>query len=337
MASSTSKPTVIDLFCGAGGLSKGFEMAGFDVVFGVDNDPRCMETFKENHPAAARNSGTINIENLTAEKVREKIGDRKIDVIIGGPPCQGFSMAGRRDPNDPRNSLFKHFVRLVRELKPEWFVMENVTGILVTKTAEGEDIDTIIRKEFKKIGYRVKPFKLNAANYGVPQKRKRLFYIGTNSKKQIRPPAPTHAKTPRNTLYGPPLKKWMSVRECLLPESEVGKSYYHSQKMIEGFKRRKERNIRNGKGFGWQILDLDKPSFTISARYWKDGADAIVMLAPNRTRMLTERECARIQSFPDDYVFIGSKRDRYRQIGNAVPPLLAKAIALEIRKILGYS
>jgi len=332
--STSKKPTVIDLFCGAGGMSKGFEMAGFEVLLGVDKDRRCMETFRRNHPSAARNSETIDIRKVTASWIREKIGDRKIDVIIGGPPCQGFSMAGRRDPNDPRNSLFKHFVRLIRELQPEWFVMENVTGLLVTRTAGGEDVDTIIKNEFKKIKYRVERFKLNSANYGVPQKRIRIFYIGTNSRKPIRPPPPTHAETPNSTLYGPPLKKWVPVSKCLLPESEVGKSYYHSQKMIEGFKRRKERNIRNGKGFGWQILDPDKPSFTISARYWKDGADAIVMLAPNKTRMLTELECARIQSFPDDYIFVGSKKDRYRQIGNAVPPLLAKAIASEIKGML---
>jgi len=330
MTPSTSKPKVVDLFCGAGGLSKGFEMAGFEVVLGVDNNPSSMKTFKKNHPSAAPTSETMNIEDLTKEKLWEKIGTRKINVVIGGPPCQGFSMAGRRDPNDPRNSLFMHFVRIVGALKPEWFVMENVTGLLIAKTAKGEDVDTIIKKEFEKIGYRVKLFKLIAADYGVPQKRKRVFYIGTNSGKPIRPPKQTHAEKAHNTLHGPPMKKWVGVGTVLLPESEIGKSYYHSQKMIEGFRRRKERNIKNGKGFGWQILDLEKPSYTISARYWKDGADAIVMLSPNKTRMLTERECARVQSFPDDYIFVGSKRSRYQQIGNAVPPLLARAIALEI-------
>lgn len=337
MTPSTSKPTVIDLFCGAGGLSKGFEMAGFEVVLGVDNEPSSMATFKKNHPSAVPISETMDIKDLTEEKLIKKIGNRKINVVIGGPPCQGFSMAGRRDPNDPRNSLFMHFVRIVGELKPEWFVMENVTGLLIAKTAKGEDVNIIIKKEFEKIGYRVKLFKLIAADYGVPQKRKRIFYIGTNSEKSIRPPKQTHAEKAHNCLNGPPMKKWVGVGTVLLPESDVGKSYYHSQKMIAGFRRRKERNVKNGKGFGWQILDPEKPSFTISARYWKDGADAIVMLAPNKTRMLTERECARIQSFPDDYVFLGSKKDRYRQIGNAVPPLLAKAIASEIKRKLEYT
>lgn len=330
------KLVVVDLFCGAGGMSKGFEMAGFEVLLGIDNDPECMKTFARNHPHGASNSEPIDIENLTSEIVKAKIGKREIDVIIGGPPCQGFSMAGLRDPNDPRNSLFKHFARLVYELKPKWFVMENVSGLLVAKTAKGEDVDTIIRRVFKNAGYRVIQLKLNAADYGVPQKRMRIFYIGTSTRKPIESPKPTHAETPSATLHGPPIRRWVGVGECLLPETEVEKCYYHSQKMIDGFRRRKERNLENGKGFGWQILDPKKPSYTISARYWKDGADAIVMLAPDRTRMLTERECARVQSFPDDYVFIGSKRTVYRQIGNAVPPLLAKAIALNISKMLSH-
>jgi DNA (cytosine-5)-methyltransferase 1 len=334
MILSTSKPTVIDLFCGAGGLSKGFEMAGFEVLLGVDNNPWCMKTFAQNHPSSAGNSEPVDIEKLDSETIKKKMGNRKIDVIVGGPPCQGFSVAGLRDPNDPRNSLFKHFARLVYELKPKWFVMENVSGLLIARTAKGEAVDTIIRRVFKNAGYRVKQFKLNSADYGVPQKRIRIFYIGTNTKKPIKAPDPTHAKNPINTLLGPKIKKWVPVKEILLPESEVGRSYFHSQKMIEGFRRRKERNVNNGKGFGWQILNMDKPSYTISARYWKDGSEATVKYSEERIRMLTEKECARIQSFPDDYEFLGSKRTVYTQIGNAVPPRLAKAIAIEIKRKL---
>lgn len=328
------KPTVIDLFCGAGGMSTGFEMAGFEVLLGVDVNPKFIKTFARNHPSAASNSDPIDIRKLTLKEIRKKVEKKKIDIIIGGPPCQGFSMAGRRDPKDPRNSLFKHFIRIVRGIKPKWFVMENVTGLLLAKTANGESVDRIIRQEFKKIGYQVKQFKLNSADYGVPQKRKRIFYIGTNTKTRIEIPVHTHAKHPNNKLDGSKLKKWVGVGKCFLPESEVAKVYFHSEKMIEGFKKRKARNLENGKGFGWQILDPEKPSYTISARYWKDGSDAIVSVKPDKFRMLTERECARVQSFPDNYVFIGGKRSTYQQIGNAVPPLLAKAIALEIRKKL---
>ena len=334
LENTSKKPTVVDLFCGAGGLSKGFEMAGFEVILGVEQDPVFMETFKKNHPNATLNKDHIDIRKLTEKTIKEKVGQRKIDVVVGGPPCQGFSLAGRRDSKDPRNSLFEHFVRIVRVLKPKWFVMENVTGLLTSKTASGENVDDIIQKEFKKIKYRVKPFKLLAANYGVPQKRRRLFYIGTNTDKKISPPPQTFAKTACKTIDGRQIEKWVPVGEILFPESEVPKNYFHSQKMIDGFRERKERNVKNGKGFGWQILDPNKPSYTISARYWKDGADALVKYSEEKIRMLTERECARIQSFPDDYEFVGSKRQIYTQIGNAVPPLLIKAIASEIKKKL---
>jgi DNA (cytosine-5)-methyltransferase 1 len=210
--------------------------------------------------------------------------------------------------------------------------MENVPGLLTSITANGESVDAIIRKEFEKAKYEVKPFILLAANYGVPQKRKRLFYIGTNTGKPITAPTATHSESPHMTLLGPKLEKWVGVGQVLMSETEVPAGYFHTKRMIEGFRRRKERNKTNGKGFGWQILDMEKPSYTISARYWKDGSDAIVKYSEERIRMLTERECARIQSFPDDYEFLGSKRLKYTQIGNAVPPLLAKAIALEIKK-----
>lgn len=334
MSANSSKPTVLDLFCGAGGLSKGFEMAGFEVVLGIEKDPVFMSTFKRNHPSATLNGDHIDIRELTAKTILEKVGNRKIDLMIGGPPCQGFSMAGRRDPKDPRNSLFKHYARLVRALKPKWFVMENVPGLLKAKTAKGESVDAIIRAEFEKSGYQVKPFILLAANYGVPQKRKRLFYIGTNTGLPITAPEPTHAENPANTLLGSKLEKWVGVGKVIIPEQEVDPKFFHSQKMIDGFIKRKARNEAKGKGFGWQILEMDKPSYTISARYWKDGADALVKYSETRIRMLSERECARIQSFPDDYEFLGNKTQRYTQIGNAVPPLLAKAIALEIKRKL---
>jgi len=327
------KPTVIDLFCGAGGLSKGFEMAGYNILLGIDFDKYSIKTFQENHKTA----GIIldDIKNVDAKRIRELIGDEEVDVIVGGPPCQGFSMAGRRDQNDPRNSLFAEFVRIVNDLKPKWFVMENVTGLLITKTAGGEDVGKIIKREFGKIGYKVENKILIAADYGVAQRRRRVFFIGTNTGEQIRFPFPTHSKTPQVLIDGTKLKRWVPVSSLLLKEDEVPKGYFHGPKMIEGFVRRKRVNVENGKGFGWQILRPDEPSFTISARYWKDGSDALVMYSPDRVRMLTERECARIQSFPDDFVFTGPKREVYKQIGNAVPPLLAKTIAEIIKNYLG--
>jgi DNA (cytosine-5)-methyltransferase 1 len=360
-----SKPTVIDLFCGAGGLSKGFEMAGFNTILGIDIDKWSCLTFAYNFGNKKFRKKIVSLKNNEIEKwlnetdfkqskiiykdikkidvdeLKSSIDD--VDLIIGGPPCQGFSMAGRRDPNDPRNSLFMGFVKFVRTFKPKWFVMENVTGLLVSKTANGENVSEIIKQEFESIPYRVDKFILNSANYGVPQKRRRLFFIGTNTDKKIEPPFPTHDKNPKKFLktlgirrwtLKKQIRKWVPVRKVLFKESEVDEKYFHTQKMIDGFINRKQRNVENGRGFGWQILKMKEPSYTISARYWKDGSDALVMYSPTKVRMLTERECARIQKFPDNFQFVGPKREVYRQIGNSVPTLLAKAIGEKIKENL---
>jgi len=311
------KPTVIDLFCGAGGLSTGFRMAGFDVLLGIDNIPVFCETFEKND----KKSICRDIREISIDEIKAAIGNKKVDVVAGGPPCQGFSMAGLRDPKDPRNSLFMEFVRIVDGLKPKFFVVENVPGILTMKTAKGEKVADIIVKEFKKIGYTVHPpKKLFAADYGVPQKRKRVFFIGTNTDKTINFPEPTHRGM------------WVPVSTILLPKEKVDESFFHSEKMINGFSERKKRNKAKGHGFGAQFLKFDEPSYTISARYWKDGADALVRYSEHEIRMLTPEEAAAIQTFPQGYKFTGSKRDIYTQIGNAVPCLLAKAIAKEIKK-----
>ena len=326
-------PTVVDLFCGAGGLSKGFETASFKILLGVDHCKDCCKTFASNH----KKTEVIcdDIRRVSIGRIREAIGNSAVDVVIGGPPCQGFSMAGRRDPHDPRNSLFREFVRLVDGLQPKWVLMENVTGLLVMTTSKGKDVSDIIENELKKTGYEVQRRILLAADYGVPQKRKRVFFMGNRDGVPVSWPRPTHSSIPEQTsLDGSSPKKWVSVDHVLLPKEKVGKTYFRSKRMIEGFRNRKARNLANNKGFGWQILRLDEPSFTLSARYWKDGSDALVKYSENEIRMLTERECARVQSFSDDYEFFGSKREVYKQIGNAVPPLLAKALASEISKRL---
>lgn len=325
-----NKPTVIDLFCGAGGISKGFEMADFEIIGGIDFDKKSMETFKKNHPESV--SFCDDIKKITARYFLKLTGRETVDVIVGGPPCQGFSMAGRRDPMDPRNSLFIEFLRFVRELKPRWFVMENVPGILTSKTSENVFVKDIIESEFRKIGYSIKHQKLNSADYGVPQRRKRVIFIGTKTGIHITYPKPTHSNKHQIDAGNRKIPSWVPVKNVLMPRNNVEKSFFHSQRMIDGFKKRKIRNEKSGKGFGFQILDPEKPSYTISARYWKDGSDALVKYSENEIRMLTPLEAARIQSFPDDFVFCGGKKEQYKQIGNAVPPLLAKAVAGEIKK-----
>lgn len=311
---------VIDLFSGAGGLSTGFRMAGFKVILGIDNIPIFCETFEKNdHKSICK-----DIRKVSVDEIKKSIGDKKVDVIVGGPPCQGFSAAGRRDSKDPRNSLFMEFVRIVDGIKPKFFVMENVPGILTMKTEKGRLVKDIIIEEFEKIGYKVHPpKKLLAADFGVPQKRKRIFFIGTNTNKKINFPKPTHSK-----------EKWVPVSKVLLPKEKVDKIFFHGPKMIEGFFRRLKNNKAKGQGWGAQFLKMDEPSYTISARYWKDGADALVKYSDNEIRMLTPKECAAIQTFPKNYIWCGSKREIYTQIGNAVPCLLGKAIAGEIKKSL---
>ena len=321
---------VIDLFSGAGGLSTGFRMAGFKVILGIDSIPIFCETFEKND----HKSICGDIREISIEQIKKTIENKNVDVVVGGPPCQGFSMAGRRDQKDPRNSLFMEFIRIVEGLKPKFFVMENVPGILTMKTGEGFLVKDIILKEFKRIGYKVEAKKLLAADYGVPQKRKRVIFIGTNTNKKINFPEPTHFKKAYKKLDGTITKKWVSVSEVLLPENKVDKIFFHSPKMIDGFFRRLKNNKENGRGFGAQFLRMNEPSFTISARYWKDGADALVKYSDKKIRMLTPEECAAIQTFPKNYVWCGSKREIYTQIGNAVPCLLGKAIAEEIKKSL---
>lgn len=326
------KPTVVDLFCGAGGLSEGFRLAGYRVLLGLDIDRYSIETYRKNHKKAK--VVTDDVRKVSAESVREMIANNPVDVVAGGPPCQGFSVAGERDPKDPRNSLFMEFIRIVAGLKPKWVLMENVPGILTMKTESGTLVKDILLSEFDKIGYRVDYSILMAADYGVPQKRRRVFFMATRTDKPIVFPSQTHSSHPSRVLAGEDQKKWIGVGEVLFRENEVESRYFHSERMISGFLKRKEVNKSLGNGFGWQILRLDEPSYTISARYWKDGGDAIVKYDDHRIRMLTEREAARVQSFPDTYVFTGPRKEIYRQIGNAVPPLLAKALALQLKTVL---
>ena len=323
---------IIDLFCGAGGLSTGFEMAGFKTVVGIEHIEIFGETFKANHPEAELICD--DIRKVKVDDIKKIIGKDHISVVCGGPPCQGFSGAGRRDPSDPRNSLFMEFIRIVDGIKPDYFVMENVPGLLTMKTENGEMVTDIISSEFEKIGYKMKFEKLVAADYGVPQKRRRIIFIGSNVGKPLVYPQPTHAEKTRMTIEGNKIEKWIGTGTVLLSKEDVPPNYFHGPKMIKGFIRRKENNRKKGRGFGWQIINPEKPCYTISARYWKDGSDALVKYSDTEVRMLTEREVASIQSFPKDYKFCGSKKEKYMQVRNAVPCLMAKAIAETLMKEL---
>jgi DNA (cytosine-5)-methyltransferase 1 len=315
--SKTDEIKVVDLFSGAGGLSIGFNSKPFRILFGVEHDKWAAQTYSANfdHPMLHK-----DIRELDVDELVKTYGTA--DVVIGGPPCQGFSMAGKRDSNDPRNSLFMDYLRFVKAFKPKYFVMENVPGILTMKTADKTLVVDIIQSEVSKIGYKLKWKVLLACDYGVPQKRKRVIFLGWREDvDEPSHPEPTHTKD-----------TYVCMRDVLLPKSEVLPKYYHSEKMIDGFRKRKLKNEQEGKGFGAQFIREDEPCFTISARYYKDGSDALVRYSDTEIRKLTEKEAARVQSFPDDFVFPVSSMQTYKQIGNAVACKLGQAISGSILK-----
>lgn len=295
---------VLDLFCGAGGLSHGFDSnPNFELVCAIDNCQIAIETYNTNfnHKAIVRDLTTFTPQELDNEF---KIGD--IDIIIGGPTCKGFSMAGRRQTNDPRNRLFEYYVSYLDYFKPKAFLMENVYGILSMKDKHGNKVLAEIMELFSK-DYICDYYKLNAAQFEVPQNRRRVLFIGFRKDLGIQPTCPI-------IINNEPIP----IKDILLPRESIGVSYYLSQKAIDGINKKKERMKKKGYGFGAQILKLDKPSYTIPARYYKDGYDALVQYEDNSLRRLTIEELKAIQTFPKDFLFCGSKKDIIIQIGNAV-------------------
>ncbi|MBI4085041.1 MAG: DNA cytosine methyltransferase [Candidatus Liptonbacteria bacterium] len=305
---------VIDLFCGAGGMSAGFRKAGFRILLGIDINPAYLATFATNHPEAK--AVCEDIVGVSGTEIKKLLGEKKVHVVIGGPPCQGFSIARarKRNPKDPRNNMPQEFLRIVAKIRPEWFVCENVVGILSAKLSDG----TLVKDKFintaRKIGYKSEYRVLDASNFGVPQARRRVVFIGTRLNKPIIFPSGNNIRA-------------VISSKILLKKQLIDQKYFFSRKLIKGFRRREKENRKRGLGFRWQFIKVGSPSYTIPARYYKDGANALVRYNDKSIRRLTEIECARIQGFPKDYIFLGSKRGVYQKIGNAVPPPLAAAIA----------
>lgn len=337
--------SVLDLFCGCGGLSKGFEQAGYDVLMGIDFWKTALETFKHNH----KNS-KILLSDLSLFNPADLKLDKSVDVIIGGPPCQGFSVAGKRNVDDPRNKLYLSFVRTVEYFKPKAFVLENVPNLI--SMAGGAIKDAIIR-DFQKLGYRVVYKVLTASDFGVPQRRKRVFFVGILDKN-------------KTFVYPEPCKIEVTTSDALsdLPEESLynGASYLCEPRSLY----QKEMRENSDKVFNHQIsIHSEKTKNIISlvpdGGNYKDLPRELqstrkVHIAwtrfnsakPSNTidtghrhhfhykynRIPTVRESARLQSFPDDFEFLGSKTDQYKQVGNAVPPKLAKSIAIQLKVAL---
>ncbi len=340
-----SKYKVIDLFCGIGGFSYGFEMTNkFEVILGADIWNVALDTFKENH----------NKTELINEDIRELDANfwnkykNNVDVIIAGPPCQGFSMNGQRKKDDERNTLFNEVVRITKLTLPKYVVIENVVGLLSMTNEDGDNIKDLIKTEFEKIGYKSEYKVLNAADYGVPQARKRVIFI-ISKDYPLSHPEPLLKET-----------EYITVGDALGNVDPVGNEYFEPstdfQKLMSGRKdilnhdkrqsnelvtRRmsfipqggnwKDIPVELGTGGGtysnaYRRLDNSKPSITI-----KHAAKAMI-IHPTENRILTTREVARLQSFNDDFVLKGSVSDQHQQLANAVPPLLGKAIAEKIYK-----
>lgn len=349
----------IDLFAGVGGMSLGFELAGFKVLLAVEKNGAIAEGYALNHP----NTELIvsGVENLNIPETFEQFKlSGGVDVIFGGPPCQGFSQKGKRlNTSDDRNYLFKYFFEVVNYLHPEFFVIENVPNILTTANSFFYEE---IKCSFSLIGYELKAQVLNASDYGVPQHRKRAFIVGQRGDNKFEFPAPK--------------KDLVTIKESIsdLPsilsgEGELyypypSKPLYPYQKMMrvksQGIYNHQATNhsnialqrlamiAKNGGGKEnlppvhltksiysgtWTRLNDDAQARTITTRF--DTPSSGQFTLPWQDRCLTVREAARIQSFPDSFIFCGTKSNQMLQVGNAVPPLLAQAIARKIIKCYG--
>ena len=322
----------IDLFSGAGGMSLGFDLAGFNNVFSVDIDTRFCETYKANFPDHVLIEKDISA--LKSEEIRYLIHDKTIDVIIGGPPCQGFSMAGnigRKFIDDSRNQLFKEFVRVVEVVQPKYFVMENVARLFTHN--KGETKKEII-ESFKKLGYYVECKVLNTVDFGIPQVRSRVVFIGNKVSNNIIFPTKT-------------AQQRMSVKEAIekFPVLQSGeKSTFpnhiamkHSEQMLEKMSHISDGGNRN------EIPESIRPQTGDVRKYirYKSTEPSVCVTGDMRkifhyaqNRALTVRELATLQTFPLDFIFKGSTISQQQQVGNSVPPVLATEIALSIKKMM---
>lgn len=395
---------VLDLFAGAGGFGLGFKFADkkYKIICSLEIDKWAVETLSANnidgHLILQRDIREFD----TPEKINNACPERPI-VIIGGPPCQGFSVAGPvKDPKDPRNSLFKNYAQWVDVFKPKVFVMENVRGLLSMKNESGEKVIDIVCSTFEKIGYTVNVWELNAAHYGVPQSRERIFVVGSLAGKKIPPPPRTHflpeekaklngsiinlkqAITVIDAIGDLPILNAGEGNELLNVESQNIDNLTEYQKSLRGHEKHIYNHVtmahtkrivnryrkiiggsklnemeeelkvrkRNGNGqlsttvysSNYRHLKSDMVAYTIPASFYSN------FVHPNQPRNITSREAARLQSFPDSYIFKGKRTQisskllkrlgkdeenflsQYNQIGNAVPPLLAKAIGIHILK-----
>jgi len=320
----------VDLFSGSGGLTLGFEEAGFKNVFSIDSESSFCDTYEKNFPSHKLIRG--NVESLSKGDILELVRGKNVDVVVGGPPCQGFSIAGnigRRFLEDPRNHLFKEFVRYVKIIKPKYFVMENVARLYTHN--RGSTRDEILNT-FISIGYENVECKiLNSADYGVPQTRKRVIFIGSRDGKNILFPTPSYTeyRTVKDAIGDLPVIN--SGEDSKVPNHIA---MNHSVAMLDKMRHVKDGGNRNdipaeirpqtGDARKYIRYNSSKPSVTVTG-------DMRKVFHYDNNRALTVRELARIQTYPDSFVFLGTSSSQQQQVGNSVPPLMAEAIAKQIK------
>lgn len=323
--------TFIDLFAGAGGLSLGFAKAGFNNLFAIDIDQIFCNTYAKNFP----NHKILNmdIKNLTKEYINDIICKKTVDIVIGGTPCQGFSLAGnpgRTFLDDPRNQLFKEFARVVSIVDPKIFVIENVARLY--NHNRGITKQEIIN-EFTTLGYHVECKLFNMSDFGIPQNRRRIVFIGTKLNKNIIFPKPSFITTTiKNAIDNLPVLS--SGQSSNIPNHIA---MNHSPDMLLKMSYIKDggnrldipEKLRPQKGDARKYIryNSNQPSICITG-------DMRKVFHYEQNRALTVRELARIQSFPDDFVFTGSSISQQQQVGNAVPPLFAELLANSIKEML---
>lgn len=317
-----SEMTFVDLFCGCGGLSKGLEMAGLKGICGLDFFKEACLTYQHNfnHPFVYGDIKLKENKETFYNIVNTTLNGRHLNIVAGGFPCQGFSMAGNRIVDDPRNSLYKELLEIVQNLQPDYVICENVKGL---RSMLNGKVEEKILNDFREIGYEMNVTVLCAADYYTPQKRERVIFIGNRiGRKNLHPKRLLHPseyitiKDAISDLIEHPTdpgfnhvpskhRPDMAERMAILPEGE---------------------SLYKGYSDAWKKCKWNEPSCTIKENH---GG---VNVHPKLPRVLTAREMARLQSFPDDFIFMGTKNKQLVQIGNAVPPLLGKAIGLAIRK-----
>lgn len=345
----------IDLFAGCGGLSKGFMDAGVNIIVGVDNDQAALNTFEKNHNGAVALNADLSKQE-TFDEIKQIAGDKKIDIIVAGPPCQGFSLSGPRNFNDKRNKLYLAVIEVVKQFKPKGFIIENVPGM--ANLYEGQIKEKILKK-LRGIGYNVECQIMCAADYGVPQMRKRLIFMGV--RKDIGKPIfplrefeSENYRTCRDAISDLPSRVSEFGEEVdqysQLPKTDYQKlmrgkcsilynhvATNHTQMVKDTIALVPEggnyKDLPPGWGESrkfneaWTRYDGDKPSKTIDTGHRNH-------FHYEYDRVPTVRENARLQSFPDDFVFTGTRTQQNRQVGNAVPPLLGYALGKTLVKII---